>query len=519
MEVIPPPPTEITPELKQAPVIEAIPARETQPGAESGAPPLETRPAPEPQPPESAPSQPTAVVPVPALTPKLPEELRQRAEYFTPSAYAGGGPFRAGGEWSDFRPRIYPSSYQRSLPPPAAVQTNEAKSSGPLDSLATGTTAPRSGLPHGLEPHLATILFLNREGAPHVPAEATNALLASRELAAAGARLRDAVLQHWHTGGAPLTLEAFYHLAHEIAGQTGAALLLCHNVAKAFARAGAIIRWENINRTSGQYSDGAALYTAEARHPAALLRPAGVYQPSVFYVLFLPAELGAADPGDWYRFFAHATIAACAMRGWTSRGAPAGSTHDLLVSAVAAVMESMRDVTEATSAGRAWLWSNAVWIVEHARFAALRARVAEAGSAAQRGTEFGAAKAGVAVDPSWKWLLPTDSGGAPGNAAGRDTSSHFSRRTLHSLSVAARGSTAFSLICTVEEGAACRFGPSGWNDPALAPLAQGIIDDLGWKIVEHSPRRQCVVRCFPAEERCEIDRGQGFVPLPVTGEA
>lgn len=69
----------------------------------------------------------------------------------------------------------------------------------------------------------------------------------------------------------------------------------------------------------------------------------------------------------------------------------------------------------------------------------------------------------------------------------------------------------FTLVCTVEEGIACRFASSNWADQSLAPLAFQIIDDLGWKTVEHASRRQILVRC--TQDHCEWDRGDGFEPF------
>jgi len=84
----------------------------------------------------------------------------------------------------------------------------------------------------------------------------------------------------------------------------------------------------------------------------------------------------------------------------------------------------------------------------------------------------------------------------------------------------ARGAS-FTLLCTVEEGVACRFASSDWSDRSLVSVEQEIVDELGWKMVEHSARRQVVIRCLvpggdPAKARCECDRGDGFFPLEVT---
>jgi len=81
-------------------------------------------------------------------------------------------------------------------------------------------------------------------------------------------------------------------------------------------------------------------------------------------------------------------------------------------------------------------------------------------------------------------------------------------------------SASFTIICTVEEGASLRFGSGDWNDQALEELTPGIVEELGWKELEHSARRQTVVRCIAPENdalraACEADRGEGFEPIAV----
>jgi hypothetical protein len=85
-------------------------------------------------------------------------------------------------------------------------------------------------------------------------------------------------------------------------------------------------------------------------------------------------------------------------------------------------------------------------------------------------------------------------------------------------------SASFTLICTVEEGAACRFGSGDWNDPALEELAPAIVEELGWKELEHSARRQAVVRCTAPDgdalrAACQADRGEGFEPIAVSKDS
>ena len=79
--------------------------------------------------------------------------------------------------------------------------------------------------------------------------------------------------------------------------------------------------------------------------------------------------------------------------------------------------------------------------------------------------------------------------------------------------------TAFALTCSVDGAPACRFSTGSWNDPALAPIAERVVDEIGWKTIEHAPRHRILVRCetpdgAPARGRCWIDRGNGLEPLP-----
>jgi hypothetical protein len=86
-----------------------------------------------------------------------------------------------------------------------------------------------------------------------------------------------------------------------------------------------------------------------------------------------------------------------------------------------------------------------------------------------------------------------------------------------------RGEVRFTLVCTTEEGVACRFAAGAWNDPALEPVAEPLVSQIGWKLIEHAPLRQVVVRCTtlveaPERAQCSIDLGSGFEPLPVRAD-
>jgi len=108
---------------------------------------------------------------------------------------------------------------------------------------------------------------------------------------------------------------------------------------------------------------------------------------------------------------------------------------------------------------------------------------------------------------------------------------HLSRGTLdrmlhcESPHVRRRGADlALTIVCTVEEGGACRFAAGDWDDPVLDSLLARLIEELGWKSIEHCARREVVIRCTApdgdsAKAVCEADTGSGFEPLSIRSVA
>ena len=82
-----------------------------------------------------------------------------------------------------------------------------------------------------------------------------------------------------------------------------------------------------------------------------------------------------------------------------------------------------------------------------------------------------------------------------------------------------KGAT-FTIICTVNEGAACRFGGSVWTDQALTSFALDLVNDIDWKRIESASRKQVVIRYTSTGDsaHAEIDFGDGFIPLPLKPE-
>ena len=368
-------------------------------------------------------------------------------------------------------------------------------------SAETEPQANAEGRVVSVDPMLLTLFLSGREGAAETPAEATTEYLSEPALLAHGIELRDRVVRHWSAGGPPLSAVAFYETARQIMPHPGTALLLCHNVAKAFARGGEAIRWQATNRARGEYTDGKSTHVAALLHRAGALKTGPFANPSIFYLLFSTTDFGATDPGDYYRFFAAATAAwyAASRQSRVPVMPPSPSVGQMAQSVVDIARQMADKSVELTPAYRGWLWANAL-------------------NLPLRGAVFGLHEAGEEANPAWT-VQPN---AAPPAAL------HLSRATLAQV-LGTRsphlrrdlGGVAFTLLCTVEEGAACRFSSSDWADQGLAPLALSILDELGWNAVEHSTSRQVVVRCSvpgsdPAQARCECDRGDGFQPLTLT---
>jgi len=481
------------------PYVPAVPAVEAQP---EQAPVIETLS-------DSPATLPPATIPR-TLPPPYPDEwMRARAMYFAPATYSPSPSihrvlapdllFRLGVDTRRVitEARTPPQAEPPPPPPPATKPLPRLMD----DFTTSGETEPQAnteGRVVNVDPLLLTLFLSAREAASEVPPQATTEYLTEPALLAHGIELRDRVVRHWSRGGPPLSALAFYQMARLTMPHPGTALLLCHNVAKAFARRGEAIRWQVTNRTRGEYTDGESAHLAALLHRDGALKTGPFANPSIFYVLFSTTDFGATDPGDYYRFFAAAAAVWYAASNQTRVPVlpPSHAAEQMAQSFVDIVRQMVDRSLELTPAYRGWLWANAMRLP-------------------LRGARFGLREAGEEPDPAWT-MHPI---------AAQPDDLHLSRATI--AQILATGSphirrdfagASFTLLCTVEEGAACRFTSSDWADQSLAPLALGIIEDLGWNAVEHSASRQVVVRCTvldsdPAKARCECDRGGGFQPL------
>ncbi len=469
------------------------------------------------QQPRQAAALPPATIPSPPPDPPAYAEwMRARAMYFAPATYSPApgvdrvlAPdllFRLG---ADTR-RVITDTRMRTWEPPAAPPLKPKPVPRLMDDFTTSAeTEPQAngqGRVGNVDPLLLSLFLSAHEGAPDTPPEAVAEYLKEPALLARATELRDLVVEHWRSGGAPLSALALYEMARAGITHPGTALLLCHNVIKAFSRGGEAIRWQAANRTRGEYTDGKSTYVATLLHRDGTLRTGPFAGPSIFYVLFSSSEFAGADPGDYYRFFAAATVAwyAAAKQARVPAVAATRSAEQIAQSIVDRARRMAEGSQEQTPAYRGWLWANAL-------------RLGSCG-VCLRGAVFGLREAGA--EPNAGWATCSDAVPPATLQLNRATIAQI----LGSGSPHLRrspGGASFSLLCTVEEGAACRFTSSDWADQTLTPQAAGIIEGLGWSAVEQSARRQIVLRCYvpgsdPAKARCECDRGQGFEPLEVS---
>jgi hypothetical protein len=163
------------------------------------------------------------------------------------------------------------------------------------------------------------------------------------------------------------------------------ALVVCHNVARAFARGSTILKHK---RTA----------------------------PS-FYRYFDPNSLGAVDPGDWYRFFAIASIAAFASRGSIERSPGTPSLAVLQIDSLAQQYPASTDDHRYA----ALAWANAMQFWEWGIYS--RSAQAVRSSARQSLDAFRFGLRAISMDSTgpWRWSVPNPASLNP-NDARLDTS-------------------------------------------------------------------------------------------------
>jgi hypothetical protein len=284
-----------------------------------------------------------------------------------------------------------------------------------------------------IDPVELAVFLSQYENDSRVPVELTRQFLTGTPLLSMGRTLRDRVIGNWRNGRRPLTTASFYQMALETAGDPGNAMLLCHNVAKAFARGGIAITWRATG-TEGEYTDGQKTHTARVINPAGKLRyrnsRRGRDVVSIFYLLFSASEFGTADPADWYHFFVTATMTALASGGTLGATAGRGSRDDLENDAedrsgslgvavyrpllgvrVADLERQMTDSRLASVPGyRGWVLANVLSFLEGGHYGADfikdQSDVLRESQVHLRGAAFGLRTIGGTPGKTWRWYIP-----------------------------------------------------------------------------------------------------------------
>jgi hypothetical protein len=272
-------------------------------------------------------------------------------------------------------------------PEPTAIDVTAA-SAEPLSIFATGYGNPSSspGVVRSIDPGLFTSLIANREGCPHVPPHAVQEYLTDPALLKHALELRSRVLNRQFAGEPPLSKPEFYQLSYSIAEHSSTALLLCHNVAKAFARGGQHIRWQIVNRARGEFTDGQRVYFGR----------------NFFFALFSAAP----DSGDWYRFFAHAALASFTARGETRFPGPLAQPEAAeLARRHEKLAEQFQDISDSPQA-KAALWSNTFSFWEAGCFARNLQRCTELVRLSRAACRFAFEVNGITADPQHPWRVP-----------------------------------------------------------------------------------------------------------------
>ncbi len=477
-------------------------------------------PAPEPEPmPEAAPAlppelevllPPSAIQEVPAAAvepptapptpapPAIPDVEQSRARmvarlgYFTPAGYTPG-PARA--------PRLLAPG--RSSPSAGIADADVPRGYFAGAKPTAAQAAPPKGPLPSADPAALSLFLLSRENDPRLDPSAADAFLRQPELLSRALKLRNEAVENWLAGRAPWGLAELHTRAMALAAHAGAALILCHNVVRSFACGGQAIPWTKTDRATGAYFDGERAFQAQVLHPLGVLRAGPFGAPSLFYLLFSAQALGTADPGDWRRYFASAALA------WYVAAGPAAS---------------------ADPADRGWTYANAASFSELQRFGRSAGANRRAARVQLSGARFGCRQASAPLPADARWRIPV----GPSVAELLDSQGNLMetvqaadavpapprairQSVLQAIERAVQAPRA-QIICTVDEGIACRLAAASWRDSLLQPLAEALVDEIGWNVLEHAVRRQASLRlASPAAP--ELDLGEGYRPCTVAGGA
>jgi hypothetical protein len=278
-----------------------------------------------------------------------------------------------------------------------------------------------------VDPVMLAAFASQYEGDSYVPSKATVQFLTQGPVQSAGRSLRDLLLGRWRAGKPPAKLADVYELALLLSGHPGGAMLLCHNVTKAFTRGGRSITWDRNPAAPETYADERKVWQPKVIHKAGRLMMKYVddYKrtlPSIYYILFSAEELGTDDPGDWYHYFVPAMFTAFDATGAFAspktgavRRDPERKIIDVSSADYQAILtdhlaEMEAEMQQGNMLGlpgyRGWLIANAVSFLEGAYYGKNQAEVDRESRLHIQGAFAGLRAAGVKPNPGWVWHVP-----------------------------------------------------------------------------------------------------------------
>lgn len=286
-----------------------------------------------------------------------------------------------------------------------------------------------------VDPVLLATYFSQYEDDKRVTAKAKGQFLLRPPLLSMGRTLRDRVLWTWRSGQPPLTLTRLYQMALDVSRHPATAMLLCHNVTKAFAKGGTAIHWQRTAKGAETYTDGRKTWTPAVVHPAGKIvkrfsKDANRDVASIYYLLFDARELDTTDPGDWYHYFVTATMAAYGAAGELSPSAPVreleedeGGPKDRVIGPTGQafagvyallVRDRLLDLERQMSnpdlvdlpGYRGWVLANVMSFLEGGFYAESQRDAARESRWHLRGALVGLRTAGIKPGKTWAWYVP-----------------------------------------------------------------------------------------------------------------
>ncbi|MBW2635956.1 MAG: DUF4157 domain-containing protein [Deltaproteobacteria bacterium] len=210
---------------------------------------------------------------------------------------------------------------------------------------------------------------------------------------------------------APLTANQLQTLVLSQESDLGTALIICHNVTKALSRGNSPINWSNVSRDPDPlvYSLNGTIYTFDPDnfHPDA--EEFARNQESVFYAMLSPDQFGQRDDGDWYHYYAMATISYYRASGnlQTDNPSQLDPFTQFTGELVSRVADALRDSSVTNSpAYEGWLMANAMSFLEGGHYGQSQDEVNAETNIHIQGASGGLATVGRIPEEIWQWYVP-----------------------------------------------------------------------------------------------------------------